>query len=153
MKNTYRISDGLALRQFWVSLGLILLVVAGLVIKSMRDGEEASMGYMAIAVSVFAVFFCLRNYKEARAVAAIHSLTLDDTAILIRDGAIEQRIPYDAIEHLRVRRSLFGSVSFSLKGSGLSSSPFYGYDNMDGLVSALSNRLPTDRVSGGRVHI
>jgi hypothetical protein len=119
----------------------------------MRDGEEASMGYMAIAVSVFAVFFCLRNYKEARAVAAIHSLTLDDTAILIRDGAIEQRIPYDAIEHLRVRRSLFGSVSFSLKGSGLSSSPFYGYDNMDGLVSALSNRLPTDRVSGGRVHI
>jgi hypothetical protein len=78
---------------------------------------------------------------------------LGNDAILIRDGAIEHRIPYDAIEHLRIRRSPIGTVSFTLKGSGLSGVPFYGYNNMEGLVSALSSRLPGDRVSGGRVHV
>jgi hypothetical protein len=153
MKDTYRLSDGLALRQFWLSFGLTLLVLAGVTFKLLRDGEDASMAYVAIAVGVFAVLFYRRTYKQAKAVAAIHSLVLGNDAILIRDGAIEQRIPYDAIELLRIRRSPFGAVSFTLKGSGLSASPFFGYSNMEDLVSALSSRLPGDRVSGRRVHV
>ena len=153
MKNTYRLSDGLALRQFWLSLGLTLLILAGVTFKSLREGEDISMVYVAIAVAVFAVFFYRRTYKQAQAVAAIHSLVLDADAVLIRDGATEQRIPYAAIEHLRIHRSPFGAVSFTLKGSGLSGAPFYGYDNMEDLVSALSNRLPGERISGRRVHV
>jgi hypothetical protein len=148
-----RLSESMARRQFWGSLGLILLVVGGWTIKSIVDGEGTSILYVGIAVSVFAVIFCLHNYKKARAVAESHSLALDKEAILIRDGAVEQRIPYDAIEHLRIRRSPFGSVSFTLKGAGLSSAPFYAYEDMDKLVADLSNRLPGDRISGGRVHV
>ncbi len=153
MNDTYRLSKGLALRQFWLSLGLILLVVAGITLKSLWEGEGTSIVFAAITITVIAVFYCRRTYKQSQAVADIHSLSLVKDAILIRDGAIEQKIPYDAIELLRLRRSPFGTVSFTLKGSGLSSAPFYGYDNMEGLVSALSSRLPSDRVSGGRVHV
>jgi hypothetical protein len=154
MNDTYRLTEGLALRQFWLSFGLILLVLVGITFKSIFAGEDASMVYVVVPVAVFAFFYCRRTYTQAQAVAAIHSLSLSKDAILIRDGATEQRIPFDAIELLRIRRSaLFGTVSFTLKGSGMSGASFYGYDNMEGLVSGLSSRLPGDRVSGARVHV
>jgi hypothetical protein len=153
MKDTYRLSEGLALRQFSISLGLTLLVLAGLTFKWLREGEGAATVYLMIAIAAFAVFFFRRNYKQAQGVAKTHSLTLSSDALLIRDGATEQRIPYDAIELLRIRRPIFGAANFTLKVSGLPGGPFYGYDDIEGLIAALSTRLPGDRVTGKRVHV
>lgn len=153
MNETYRLSDRLAPRQFWISLGLTCLVLTGMTFKSVKGDKGAFNEYWAIALAGFAVLFYLRTYRQAKAVAASHSLTLEKVAIVIRDGAVEQRIPYEAIERLHVRKSLFGHISFELKGSGISATPFYGYNNMERLVLALSQHIPSNRITGKRLHV
>jgi hypothetical protein len=132
---------------------MTLAVMVYMSVKWYREGAGYSAVFAILFVVALGIFFFGRNYKQAVANAAIHTLTLADDAILIVDGALEQRIPYAAIESLRVRRNIFAGPSFTLKAPGVSGSPFYGYVDMDRLIASISDRLPRDRVKDSRVHV
>jgi hypothetical protein len=119
----------------------------------LSDGDDLST-VISVAVTVAAIggVFYWRNYKRAVASAANHTLTLARDAILLRDGPTEYRIPYSAIELLKVRRPVFGKANFILNVTGTPAGTYYGYENMEGLISALASRLPSERVKGRVVH-
>ena len=107
-----------------------------------------------VALVVFAIvcFSFVRVHRHTIAYAANHALLLTQDAILLRDGGTERRVPYSAIELLKIRRPYFGEPWFSLKYVGLTEDRFYGYERMDRLLLALIARLPPDRVKGNDVH-
>lgn len=153
MNDTYRISRRVARTQFALSSGLTLLVLTYFTITSLRKDEDVySTSGVVVAVAIGGAFYYWRNYKRAVAFASTHALTLASDSILFRDGATETRIPYNAIELLTIRRSYLGNASFTLKGAGIATTPYYGYDNIEELISSLANRLPRDRIKGHAVH-
>ena len=150
MKETYRISDAFARRQLLLSSGGVLFVLVLLYI--LNTSKEPSMLFAMATVAVIAGVALWRNYKSAASFAASHVLLLTEDAILLRDGPTERRIPYTGIELLTVRRPFVGRPSFTLKVKGIPKDTFYGYEDIDQLLSTLASRLPSDRVKDRLVH-
>ena len=149
----YRISPSVARNQFVASSLLTLLVLVFYAVKSLPDdGEKWSTMVVLVAVAVGGGFFYWRIYKQGVAFAASHTLNLGSDSILLRDGATETKIPYSAIELLKVRRPYVGKANFILKVTDLPAVTHYGYEDIEGLRSALASRLPRDRVVGRVVH-
>jgi hypothetical protein len=103
-------------------------------------------------VVVIAAFVLVRNYRRELEFAANHTVTVAQQHLLIRDGAVERTIPYDAIESIRVRHPPLGAANFQLKVSGVPMETYYGYDNIEALISALISKIPRERVRGADVH-
>ncbi len=146
----YRISQRMARRQLAVSsvmTGSILAVVMVLQFLSSSNGR-GSLAFAMAAVVAIAGFMYWKNYKTGLAFAATHSLVLSGDALLVRDGPTERRIPYDAVELLTVHRPRFGPPNFTLKVANIPADTFYGYEDIDGLISALASKLPRERVKG-----
>jgi hypothetical protein len=155
VSDTFRISETHVRRQRRVFVLLFLVVVVLLAGQFWRSGTEDvwSSALAAIVVVAITCFCFVRVHRHTVAFAATHALLLTDDAILFRNGGTERRVPYSAIEWLKVRRPYFGGEpSFSLKCLGLSEDRFYGYERMDTLLSTLIDKLPRDRVKGHRAH-
>ena len=154
MNETFRISQTHLRRQpLW--FGLVIVLVVALVAGQFWNDEAmdiASTVLFGVAVLAIATFAFVRTHREMKMYAANHVLVLTDDAILLRDGATERRIPYSAIERLKIRQPLFGDRYFLVKCSGLTEDKFYGYESVERLLSALIAKLPPDRVKGTRVH-
>ena len=136
-----------------LSSGLTLLVLAGVGTKWWLGGTLGLSAVFALAIAVvIAGVMYARNYQRSVTFAANHALMLTSDTILIRDGASERRIPFNAIELLKVRRSYFGEANFILKVAGIRTEEFHGYDEADALISSLTRRLPRDRVENSRGH-
>jgi hypothetical protein len=131
----------------------MLVVLVLLAVRSLEDGpvENSAIAVLPV-VAIVAAIVLTRNYRRAVEFAANHTVTVGQQHLLIRDGAVEQTIPYNAIEFMRVRHPPFGAANFQLKVSGIPMETYYGYDNIDALISSLISRIPRERVRGADVH-
>jgi hypothetical protein len=127
--------------------GVVLAVVATIQSWSSTDGEVPLMFAMALVAAIVGIMYW-KNYTTGVAFAAGHSLVLSGDALLIRDGPTERRVPYDAIELLTIRRPSFGAPNFVLKVANIPADTFYGYEDIEGLISALASKIPRERVKG-----
>jgi hypothetical protein len=153
VNETYHISQSFAKRQLQLTSGLTLVVVVGVGLAWWLDGALKLTQFLALAmvIAIAGVMYA-RNYKRALASIQNHALILASDAILIRDGAIERKIPYAAIELLKMPRPYFAESFFTLKIDGITSDKFSGYEDVDRLISTLMRRLPKSRVLDMRNH-
>ena len=154
MNETFRISQSqLKQHRLWFAL-LFVLVIVIVASQFWNDKAESiwSAALVGIVMLVIAGFGFVRTYRGLKMYAANHALVLTDDAMLLRDGATERRIPYSAIECLKIRR-YFGDPYFLIKCAGLTEDRFQGYESVDRLLSALLAKVPHDRVKGEHVEL
>jgi hypothetical protein len=151
--DTFRISESHVRRQlagFWLMMLVVLLIVGAQYWTDRSDPTISAI--VAIFVLGLAGYTFWRRHKETVSFAAKHSLVLTRDSLILHDGPTERRIPYSGIELLKVHKPLFGEPWFSLKVTGLPTDRFYGYGEIQRLVSLLADKLPSDRVKGNANH-
>ena len=149
MNETYRISNGTARRQLVMASAFVAIVLMFCAWRWHLQGRDdwTSVATIAMAVIITTVYF-RKTYDRSRARAARHALILTPDAILMRDGATERRVPYSSIERLKVRRSPISGAYFILRIEGVGEESYYGYENIERLISSLASHVPTDRIDG-----
>ena len=138
MSKTFRIS-GSSLRKGRLSLALVPLIAFGIVLYGSykRPADVATSIIVGAIIVGIAIVISYKEYKSLTQTARVHSLIIDDEAMLCRDGDIERRVPYDSIEKI-ILRGMFNRVgTVSLKLRDLPEEEYYGYDEFPQLIRLL----------------
>lgn len=152
MNETFRISERHVKRQKLIYVQMLVVVVAILIAQlwwNEHGVDPVAGGLFAVGALAITGFAFIRAYRHTKTFKTRHVLILTDEAILLREGEIEQRIPYGAIQSLKIRKPYFGGERhFLITCAGMSPIKFYGYESIERLLSALVAKLPRDRVRG-----
>jgi hypothetical protein len=143
MNETFRISEA-ALRMRRRTLASVPLFVSGVVAFQLyRSPKDVVVSIVMAGVIVgISVVVAIRHYKGFSKFAALHSLTVSDNFMLLRDGDIETRIPYSCIEQLTLTGTTNQATAVTLKCRGVPDQMLYGYEHFPRVTEMLLNKVP-----------
>lgn len=120
----------------------ILLVYLG------RSTGLVRVVIFATVVGCISTYALWRSYRRELVRAEQTTLVLDSDAMTIREGSVETRFQYRAIELLVMRKPLFGDAWLRVQLESGAECRLYGYSDMPRLMSLMSQKVPKDRQRG-----
>jgi hypothetical protein len=102
----------------------------------------------ATAVGCISMYALWRSYRRELVRAEQTTLVLGSVAMIVREGSVETRFQYGAIELLALRKPLLGDAWLLVKLEDGAEVRLYGYSDMPRLMSLLSQKVPKERQRG-----
>lgn len=102
----------------------------------------------ATVVGCISTYALWRSYRRELIRAEQTTLILGSDAMIIREGSVESRFQYGAIELLVMRKPLLGDAWLLVQLEDRAEVRLYGYSDMPRLMSLLSQKVPKERQRG-----
>jgi hypothetical protein len=103
---------------------------------------------LATVVGCISTYALWRSYRRELVRAEQTTLALGSDAMIIREGSVETRFQYGAIELLVMRKPLLGDAWLLVQLEDRAEVRLYGYSDMPRLMSLLSQKVPKELQRG-----